>query len=306
MKREAKCYSIGYLPTLFLTTTAPGQCPPRAELPMSAPSALRAAPGWGWRAAAPRGAPEGTAAPHRPRLPSQPCFSEHPTQLPAAAAPYAARAPATRAPPPRLSAPFGLRSRGRGAPPPPPPPRTHRGAGAQPRRAAALPGRPRSAAAAKRILGQRPKPASERALGGSSRAGDPFHPPRPSSSPFSFPRLKNFIYLQDPPPSIDATPRRRAEETCSSGPSSPRARRQLRGLWLCPGTRPPPGEGCEEPTGQRGLSGGTGEEFNGPRGSWSSPKRPGAHEETSSTAPCPGTAAPHTCAGEMKGHNAYK
>lgn len=175
---------------LCANSSPPDHRPPRAELPMSAPSALRSAPHRGWRAAGPRGATrgasEGTAAPHRPRLPSRPFFSERPAQLPAPAAPHAPRAP-----PPRLPARFGLRSRSRGAPPPPPPLRSHRGAGAQPRRAAALPGRPRSAAAEKRILGQRPMPASERAFGGSARAGAPLHPPRPSSSPFSFPRLKS-------------------------------------------------------------------------------------------------------------------
>ena len=174
-----------------------------------------------------------------PRTTSSPGRSPH-TASPSAPAPRPVRPPE---PQPRGAAapsPAALSPRSRGSAAPcrrsARPPAERRGGEAHPRAAA---------------------DARFRASVRRKRSGGCSAPPAPSFflslllSPF-----KKFIYLEDPPPGVDATPRRHAEETCSSGRSAPRARRQLRGLWLRPGAGPRRGKGAQSPPGKRKAAGG--------------------------------------------------
>lgn len=222
--------------------SSPDHRPPRAELPMSAPSALRSAP---QRAGAEgrrrRGEQDGElpkARPHPSAFPAlflrKPRTTSSPGRSPRGASPSA--------PAPRSARPPEPQPRGAAAPSPAALSPRSRGSAAPCRRFARPPeerrggeGHPLAAAEARFRASVRKK-----------RSGGCSAPPAPSFflslllSPF-----KKFIYLEDPPPGVDATPRRRAEETCSSGRSSPRAWRQLRGLWLRPGAGPRRGKGAQ-------------------------------------------------------------
>lgn len=97
-----------------------------------------------------------------------------------------------------------------------------RGAGAQPCRATALSGPPAEPGGAeRRILRPRRRAAAEACFPNEPLEEALGRVPSPPlflrSLLLLFP-FKKFIYLEDPPPRIDATPRRRAEETCSPSP----------------------------------------------------------------------------------------